>query len=283
MKNISLFDVSFFVSDKYYPDFWDMVNDKKWEAETFEVLKKNLFSGAIFLDIGCWEGVFSLYAAQMGANSYAIDADKVALGYFQEHLTLNPTLASRIAIHHVALAAQNGTIKLYARHHFGDSASSILDRVRDVNEFTEVKSQFFGDFCAENEIRHIDLIKMDIEGSEFFILEKMVPTLEKCHFPTLYIAFHPQYLVENYLKKYIKSRFLGRVILKLAKTFRISFFKPKIQMQYLAIFQPLMQHYEMHDKEGKVLDWQLWIESGTCLIPDNILLVRKRKNESHDG
>lgn len=275
MKEINFFDVSFRVSDAHNPVFWECVKQHEWEVETFEVLKKYLFSGAVFIDIGSWEGPFSLYAAQMGAKCHAIDADEVALSYFQKHLALNKPLSTQISFHHIALAAQNGTLNLYARNRFGDSASSLLDRIRDVNEVKEVKSQVFDDFCAENQLQQIDFIKMDIEGGEFFILEKMIPSLIKYHLPTLYLAFHPQYLVEAYLKNYIKSPFLGKVILKLCKILHISLFKSKIQTQYRAIFQPLMKHYEMQTIKGEVLDWHKWIENGSCLIPDNILLVRK--------
>jgi len=276
MKEISFYETSFWVYNEYHPVFWECVQRAEWEVETFDALKKYLFAGAIFIDIGCWEGPFSLYAAKMGAKCHAIDADEVALSHFQKHLTLNESLAPQIKSYHLALAAQNGVLKLYARNRFGDSAASLLDRIRDVNEFKEVKSQLFSDFCTENHLTHIDFIKMDIEGSEFFILEKMLPCLAKCHFPTLYLAFHPQYLVEFYLKQHIKNQFGGKIILKLCKMLGISLFKKKIKQQYFTIFQHFMQHYEMQNTEGEILNWQLWIESGNCLIPDNILLVHKK-------
>lgn len=275
MRTISILDLSFVVDDRHNPLFWTAVAEKRWEVETFAALKKHLSPGAVFVDIGCWEGVFSLYAAKMGAKIYAIDADEVALQHFQGHLKVNPTLAPQISVFQTAIAPTNGKLNFYARNAFGDSAASLLNRVLDVNQTTEVEGQTFVYFCQKQAIPKVDFIKMDIEGGEFMILREMVNTLEQYHYPTLYIAFHPQYLLEADLKHYTRSALIGRIILKCCKILRISLLKQKIQDQYRQIFESLLQGYEMKNDSGETMDWQNWINSGACLAPANILFERK--------
>lgn len=275
MRTISMFDHSFLVDDAHNPVFWKAVADKRWEVETFALLKNRIVPGAMFLDIGCWEGVFSLYAATIGARCHAIDADEVALHHCRKHLQQNPMLAPRITLHHVALAPTNGTCTLHARNTFGDSAASLLSRVRDVQDTVQVDSQTFEDFCRQHAISHLDFIKMDIEGGEYLILEGMALALTHLRVPTLYIAFHPQFLVEAYLRTYTRSALLGRIVMKCSRMARVALFKRRIQALYRRMFEQLMQDYEMKDECGETLVWQTWISQGECLIPRNIVFERR--------
>lgn len=53
-----------------------------------------------------------------------------------------------------------------------DGSSSVIDRESSVNETVDMKDVF--EFITENNIRNIDLMKINIEGGEYSLLERMI-------------------------------------------------------------------------------------------------------------
>lgn len=245
MRKLSILGINFNVDDSENAAFGDYVAAEKWEKETFQVLKKYLKAGDVFIDLGTWVGIFSLYAAQIGATCHAIDADKWALAAFEKNLSLNPSLADKIQVHHFALNATSSPASLYAREAFGASSSSILHRLRDNLKQNTIQGQTFADFYQQQALQRIDLIKMDIEGAEFRLLAKMAEDLSHYHFPTLYVEFHPSYLIEAEMQRLMPLALLGRICLKLCKIFDIPLFRQKIAAQYRPILAAFAPHYEI--------------------------------------
>ncbi len=274
MRKLSILGININVDDSENTIFWDYVAAEKWEKETFQVLKKYLKEGDVFIDIGTWVGVFSFYAAQIGATCHAIDADKWALAAFEKNLRLNPFLADKIQVHHFALNATNSPVSLYARETFGASSSSILHRLRDNLKQDAIQGQTFADFYQQQALQHIHLIKMDIEGAEFMLLAKMAEDLPRYDFPTLYVEFHPSYLIEAEMQRLMPLVFLGKICLKLCKIFDIPLFRQKIAAQYRPILATFAPHYEI-SCQGKVLDWQQWLASPAFMQPCTLLFAKK--------
>lgn len=181
--------------------FWERLITSRWEEWTFKAVKEYIKPGGTFIDIGSWEGPFTLYAASLGAIVHSVEPDTTAISYFKKHIELNPQLSGRINLHQYALLDENKNIELFERYGFGDSASSILRKTRDTGTSQTVQGKTFSSFIEENNIMRADLIKMDIEGGEFSVIPSMAEGLKKLGYPPLICAFHSVYLKESYMKQ----------------------------------------------------------------------------------
>jgi|GEM_PF-4317915 len=169
------------------PIFWNLAGTGDWEPFTFNCIKKYVKQGKAFLDIGSWNGVFSVFADKLGAITYAVEPDTVAYIDTQNLIVMNEakTLLDTCAISNVV-----GEAMLNTNGGWGNSESSLIQRSDNKGEklIFSVTLQTYID-------RHgIDMngafIKMDIEGSEIGVLEQSRDLIEK-YKPTMHISFHP--------------------------------------------------------------------------------------------
>lgn len=129
--------------------------------------------GAI-LDIGAHAGFFSLYAAALNPNKkiYALEPEPANFLALKQNTKLNPEF-NKIKLFNTALAAETGQKILYLSV---DSHNHSLVKGED-NGFQEllIKTTSLGDFCQEQKISEIALLKMDIEGGEHEIIKNFSP------------------------------------------------------------------------------------------------------------
>jgi len=112
------------------------------------------------VDLGANEGAFSIWAAdQLRASVFAIEA----LPELAERLSADP----RICVLHAAAAAESGTQQIYRAT--GRCASASLNP-RDSQNAVTVLSVTLEDICNKFGLSEIDLLKIDIEGSELEVL-----------------------------------------------------------------------------------------------------------------
>lgn len=170
--------------------FWEEVEAGRWEPETFRILDRFCSAGSVFIDIGAWNGVCSIYAEQLGSKVYAIEPDPKALINLNKNIKLNN---SQIKVSEVCISAKNKDIELKTEYKngFGNSMSSILDRSA-VYDSVIVKGMTLEHFIEHEEIQMKDvcLIKIDIEGGEIALLKQAKKFLKK-HKPKIYLSLHP--------------------------------------------------------------------------------------------
>lgn len=175
--------------------FWNDVNQGFWEEETFRIFDRFLKPDQSYIDIGAWIGPTVLYGAHKAKQVYAIEPDPIAFGELTANLGLNPHLSSKIKSINAALSEEAGEIKLYKRHHFGDSTSSLIPTYSE-EHFCRVKALPIEKLMEENTIENVGFIKMDIEGGEFKQVPFMQDYLQKNR-PTFYVSLHPSFLEQN--------------------------------------------------------------------------------------
>jgi FkbM family methyltransferase len=131
----------------------------------------------LVLDLGGNIGCFSLVCAALNANVrvVAYEPEPSNLSTFRENLALNPGLAERIAVHPSAVAGLDGRASLNVAPNLAgtniipEHRGSSTDRLDvAVASFSRIVSEHVGVF---------HLVKMDIEGSEFSIVESTPPAL----------------------------------------------------------------------------------------------------------
>lgn len=169
-------------------EFWEAVDAGLWEPETFEILKKYCQKDKLFIDIGAWNGVCSLFASELGSICYAVEPDREAIGVLKQNVSLNPGIIHTIE---ACIAGMNGTVLLNTQQSFGNSMSSILHR-GFANSSIEVDSLTLERFISNTgiEMQDVCLIKIDIEGGEIDLIKQAEPFLME-HRPTVYLSIHP--------------------------------------------------------------------------------------------
>jgi FkbM family methyltransferase len=177
------------------PTFWDRAAAGAWEPELLAVLEAQVSPGAVFLDIGAWVGPTALFAALLGAEVVAVEADPAAADRLAANLAANPGLAPHVRVLRRAASARPGRIRLGAARKPGDSMSSVLHAAREASWEAEAATP--ADlFAAAQEAGPGPLVvKIDIEGGEYDLLPALAAALPG-RTRALIAAFHPALLRE---------------------------------------------------------------------------------------
>lgn len=123
------------------------------------------------VDVGAHAGFFSMYCR--GKNKkvkiFAIEPEGNNIKALQNHLKQNRI--SGVNVIEGALARSSGKRQLIVSN---DSHNHKLgEEFENIKEATEVKVLSFADFCLQNKIKKISLLKFDIEGGEYEVFDSM--------------------------------------------------------------------------------------------------------------
>lgn len=132
------------------------------------------------VDVGCHVGYYSLVAAKAApsdARIYSFEPVQQNFEMAKENIALNNY--RNIFLYQTALSNTNGvlTINVGEDENRGMSSINFHDHLSGKKE--EVKTQTLDSFCNEQAIQQVDLIKIDVEGSEYYVLQGMKATLEQ--------------------------------------------------------------------------------------------------------
>lgn len=168
--------------------FPEIFNDESLVAEgPYEYGEVHLKKGDIVFDCGSNFGVFSVYAASKGCQSYAFEPTPKLNDLIKQQSALNEE-----RIHPVLMAVSDseGEAVFYVDD-CNNGDSSLLKRSESTSDI-KVKLTSLDKFVENNHIEKVDFIKADIEGAERMllkgaqnILKKYEPALALCtyHLP----------------------------------------------------------------------------------------------------
>ena len=231
IRKISKNNIDFKVIDNYkLPDFCpngffeDNVSNGNWENDTFNIIEYFSDKNGIFLDIGSWIGPFTLYASKLYKHVYSFEPDTVAFKMILQNILLNDF--NNITLIPDALSNETGKSEFGGNGKLGNSESTLL--VQDINNYSfqannigqrgtpeyrkqdiiEVNTLTIEDACKKYNINIFDikLIKIDIEGGEFFLIPQMANFLKYIK-PVLYISIHWCFLNEQDVDLVINTLF----------------------------------------------------------------------------
>ncbi len=177
--------------DPYHSKFWRKAAAGDWEPETFAVLDQFLSPENDYLDIGAWIGPTVLYGARKARHVFCFEPDPTAFRHLAWNLDLNDI--HNVSAFGVALSDQFGVARMAStRGEPGDSTSSLL---HDAAHGTDALTISWDQFQAAQDLSRVSLLKMDIEGAEFFVLPTLVDWL-KLKRPALFLSLHAPLLEE---------------------------------------------------------------------------------------
>jgi FkbM family methyltransferase len=201
------------VSDaELFASFWNIIFPNNWEDFTFEVLDHYLHPDKNYLDIGAWVGPTVLYAANKSKHTFGIEPDPIAFQELQKNIELNPSIEDKITIINKAISHKSGTKKLFKRVRFGDSSSSLIPTLSE-EDFHIVSVFTLKELVKEFKVDNLSLIKVDIEGGEYFLVPAMRSYLKKYKLP-FYLSLHPNFLKSFLEKKYSTENDIEKSYLK---------------------------------------------------------------------
>ena len=178
----------------------DIYTTGVWEPEITSLFEKYLSEGAVFLDIGANIGYHSLYAATVvGKQGKVVSFEPLPRLYNQMKKSVKENSFTNIVVHNVALSDEVGTGTLsLVDENVGASSLQFVSGQRSVSESVTVTLERLDSYSAEFD--RLDMVKIDIEGSEYEAL-KGAESLLRQHKPVIVLEFSPQVYENSYVGK----------------------------------------------------------------------------------
>jgi len=203
---ISIGNLNFWVNQDGYESYWQLVNQGKWEPETFSVFDSNIDKQTLFIDVGGWIGPTSLYAAQIAKKTIILEPDPIAFKRLKQNLDLNLNILSKknINIFNLALWYKKTSISFFSFLQPGDSSSSIIRNSKNKKRGQLKKSSFeaetitFSNLIEKTDLREYKkiFVKIDIEGAEYELFDTLLDQLSKISAVFL-VSAHPWLIHKN--------------------------------------------------------------------------------------
>ena len=165
--------------------YWTGTYDTDGEVTVFLSLLKE---GMTVIDVGANTGIYALQASlTVGARGrvYAFEPVPHIYERLVEHVRINGSF--NILTFPFALADSNGA----ATFHLGRTSGQGSLFRRETDQTTTVRTQTLDSFLADQGIKHVDVVKVDVEGAEVHVLRGMRELLSRPHKPMLMFEFCP--------------------------------------------------------------------------------------------
>lgn len=164
----TIFKPSEFILKKYGDSFWLRKNT----SDTFvlkEVYEKKVYGVrpiGVVLDIGANIGAFSVYAGSTADVVYAFEPVSSNYAQLVKNIQLN-NKEDKIKPIKLAVGSEDKEVCIY-KGRFNKGASSVINKITADSEVVEMRN--LSNLIAELGIHKVNLLKIDIEGSEYSLL-----------------------------------------------------------------------------------------------------------------
>ena len=168
-------------------DLSDHVQRQIWLYGVYEPVESYLFQqflkpGMIFFDLGANVGQYSLLAAtEVGplGQVHGFEAQKDNFEKFKSHCQLN-SISGIIFPQFLAVWNEETLLEMKMPDNMTNNAGSFYAQKTEASsDLLKIKAVRLDQYILHNHIPRIDLIKMDIEGAEFFALEGAEASIKK--------------------------------------------------------------------------------------------------------
>lgn len=164
--------------------------DKSFEYTTLTLFKQFVKPDAVILDIGANIGLFSLLADKwLGADGKVIAFEPSAQTFqnFKKNLEYNNV--THVVPYQVALSDKEGKAylsrptELSNRYQYQDAFSHLQYDGKEEGEMIQTRT--IDNILQENQVRKVDLIKIDVEGAELMCFKGATGLLSSANPPVI--------------------------------------------------------------------------------------------------
>jgi len=183
--------------------------DKEGEGQVSELLISNLRSGDVIYDIGANIGFYTIILAKLVGNKgrvIAFEPERESYEHLQDNLKLNDL--TNVQIFPKAVGEKVGKAKLYLGQTIGNF--SLVRTYGEAIDYQEVEIVKGDQFVKEQNLPIPRLVKIDVEGYEYSVLQGLRQTLSHPNCEIICCEVHPRLL---------PLRITGEKILELIKSF----------------------------------------------------------------
>src|SRR3989304_2372908 len=121
----------------------------------------------IILDCGANQGLTTYYFYPFAKKIYSVEPSKQHVEVLNAMVKCND-MGDKVTVIQKAMSHENGVKTFY--HNTNTTMFSLKPQVSDKGEKEEVDAITFDALFKENNIDHVDFVKLDIEGSECEVL-----------------------------------------------------------------------------------------------------------------
>lgn len=175
-------------------EFW---RDKfsTWEPTTFRIFDRFLDPAKTCIDLGGWIGTTSIYASRKSKNVLVVEADPLSFKDLQRNCKLNDC-NNVTAVHKAIFNENERKISIVGNN---DSGSQIaLDGSGHPVDTISIHALLV---YYKIDPSNVSIIKVDIEGSEEFILKDLYSLHMRYNIP-LYVSFHYPFFKDKNLDRF---------------------------------------------------------------------------------
>lgn len=144
-----------------------------YELPTIRHIRSYLSPGSICIDVGAQMGYLSLAMATSANRTtivHAFEPEDHNAARFAENMSINSI--SNVHLHRQAVSNVEGSLRLYFSKTDNAGTHSTLYNERTVTEeFVTIPATTLDAFVQSSGIKRVDLIKVDVEGAEFEVLQ----------------------------------------------------------------------------------------------------------------
>ena len=272
---ITINNLSFEIEPSNNHELWNYIASGKWEIDTFSAIDSYLPQGGIAIDIGSWAGPISLYMAFRAKRVISIDPDPVIFNQLLHNVNLNDNLKDRIDCKNLALTHKPGHFTLTARKSFGDSASSLLRRVRDEKDTSIVQGITLKQLMKNEKLNRLDFIKIDIEGGEFSLIPEIIEDLAAYDHPTLFVSFHVNFLIESIYFKFFRIKLFCLIVMKIETILGINLLRGLINKAIKKALIPLRMYSYVY-LNGTLVSLEDYIDHPKMVGNNNFIFTNRK-------
>lgn len=165
-----------------------MILRNKFENIESMFIERSLEPGMIALDIGAHHGYYTLLASKQVGPSGQVVAFEPSQRERQRlihHVQINS--CSNVRVEEMALSETEGRADLYVVDGKETGCNSLRPpETRQSTDAIEVKVARLDDYMRQQNLRHVDFVKMDVEGAELSVLKGAVDFLERKPRPIIF-------------------------------------------------------------------------------------------------
>lgn len=203
--------------------FWHNFILGHWETHGFITLKQIVNKGDTILDVGAWNGVYTLFLSKLVGKKgriYSFEPDPIAMRLLKTNINLNKIKNAKLENLAVSISEGKETFHIIGN---GGTSESHLKETLEINRSgittkkLLINTTTLDNFCHKNNIVP-NGIKIDVEGAESLVFKGLSNIISK-YKPWVLLEFHGRFMSdeeriinwENITKKAKKVIFIGGI------------------------------------------------------------------------